>query len=141
MNTVANTLNPSFWVGFMLESPPFGGSLSITVSKFLIMGIQCVVTALFAIYIAKWNRKKIWVISYFICIPIFLLLRYYEFPETIEDDTYKWYLDNYHYCAFPIIVRYSIIQIVYVILYVILSSIMEKHKHSHLLQEITKRSS
>ena len=51
MFTVENPVNPSFWIAFIFECNPFGGGNWRILAELLMMGIQCIVTSIFAIYI------------------------------------------------------------------------------------------
>lgn len=137
MNTVENPLNPSFWSFFFVEAFHLGMSLSNTVLDYVVMAIQCVVTSCFALLIAKWNKKWIWAVSYALCIPIYMMLRNYGFAFDNESELYQWYLVNYRYPALPIIVRYSIIQILYIFLYIVITVVWERYKHFRLSQRVT----
>ena len=117
MYTVENPLNPSFWVFLIFESPPFSGYFSQIVSELIVMGIQCAVTSCLALFIEKWNRLWIWIVSYIFCIPFYLLLWNSDFPIERENNLFYWYLERYHYEALSPIIKYSVIQVLYVILY------------------------
>lgn len=116
-----NFANPSFWVALILESPPFGGSGCRMLSNILIMGIQCVVTSLVASEILKWRNIKRWLFSYFICIIAFVLLWF--FLDIHNNVTIVQAYDRiYGYGgAFKYCLTYSIIQILYILLYTIIS--------------------
>lgn len=139
MNTVENPLNPSFWSFFFVEGFHLGLSLSHIVLEYLDMAIQCVVTSCFALLIAKWNRKWGWAVSYTLCIPIYMILRNYGFAFDKESELYQWYLVNYRYPALPRIVRYSIIQIIYIFLYLVITAVWERYKHFRLSQISTNK--
>lgn len=50
MFTIENFLNPSFWIAFLLESPPFGGEAWKVLSNIFILGVQCIVTSIVALF-------------------------------------------------------------------------------------------
>jgi len=115
MYTVENVINPSFWVFMVFESASCNCILG-TVSYIIVIGIQCFVTSLLAFYIAKWKKIYIWFVAYIICVPIYFLFKFCDFA-TISNGFSQWYLEKYHYNAFPDILRLCIIQTIYITIY------------------------
>ncbi len=130
MYTVENTLNPSFWVYLIFESPPLGGHVSQVFSDLVVLAIQCIVTSCFAILILKWNRKSIWLFSISICIIVYILFRDCVFPLAPGGDIQLFYSNIYNYDAFDLILRYSIIQIIYILSYFCVIKLKKCQKHS-----------
>ena len=125
MFTVENPLNPSFWVLLFLESPP-ELCFNFIIEDCLIIAIQCVVTTLFAIYLLKWKKTSAWLTSYLLCILVFLAIR--QMVNIPFDNAINQVYDRiYEYGgALNRCITFSIIQIVYIIVYMLITSIASR---------------
>lgn len=115
-----NFANPSFWVAFILESPPFGGMLWRVFSNILIMGIQCAVTSFIAFMFLRWTNVRRWLYLYCICIIAFILMWFLgDIPNNVSID--QSYEQIYGYGgAFKYCLTYSITQIIYIMSYALI---------------------
>jgi len=120
MYTVENVINPCFWVFTIFESASCNCIWGQIASYIIVIGIQCFVTSLLSFYIAKWNKIHIWFVAYIICVPIYFLFKFCDFA-TLSNALSQWYLEKYHYNAFPDILRLCIIQTIYITIYFFLS--------------------
>lgn len=121
MFTVENPANPSFWVYFVLISPPLNDRSGIF-SDSLVIGIQCIVTSIFAKYLLKWNKTRVWLLLYVFCIFLYLAIRKLvaiPFDNAINQiyDCVYGYGGALNSC-----ITFSIIQIVYIIVYWLIES-------------------
>ena len=116
MYTVENVINPCFWVFTIFESASCNCIWGQIASYIIVIGIQCFVTSLLSFYIAKWNKIHIWFVAYIICVPIYFLFKFCDFA-TMSNALSQWYLEKYHYNAFPDIIRLCIIQTIYISIY------------------------
>lgn len=125
MFTRENPWNPSFWVLLFLESPPTLCFKNI-MEDGLIIAIQCIVTSIFAKYLLKWNKKKVWLLSYTICVFLYLAIRHLvviPFDNAIN----QIYNRIYGYGgALDGCITFSIIQIVYIIVYRLITCITSR---------------
>lgn len=127
MFTPENPLNPCFWVILFLESPPLDRwGFSFIMENCLIIAIQCVVTTLFAIYLLKWKKAKVWLISYLLCILLYLAIRkLVDIP--FENAINQVYDRVYEYGgALDRCITFSIIQIVYIIVYMLMANMTSR---------------
>ena len=116
MFTVENPANPSFWVYLVLVSPPISDKNGI-LSDILVLGIQCIVTSIFAKYLLKWNKTRVWLLLYVLCVFLYLAIRQLvviPFDNAINQvyDCVYGYGGALNSC-----ITFSIIQIVYIIVY------------------------
>ena len=120
MFTVENPVNPSFWIAFIFECNPFGGGNWRILAELLMMGIQCIVTSIFAIYILKWDNIRKWFLSFIICAVTYIFLR--QFLDVLSNHIMIQFYDNiYGYGgASECCIVFSILQIVYILVYVLL---------------------
>ena len=125
MFTVENPLNPSFWVLLFLENPP-KLCFNFIIEDCLIIAIQCVVTTLFAIYLLKWRKTRAWLTSYLLCILVFLAIR--QMVNIPFDNAINQVYDRiYEYGgALNRCITFSIIQIVYIIVYMLITSMTSR---------------
>ena len=116
MFTVENPLNPTFWIYLLYETSPVDGIAFDYISRFAIMGINSLVTAVIASKLLYWNKKGIWLFSLIIVSPVLL---YY--PKTNDDRSFfsEIYSNYYHYDALPYVIRYSSTQILLILSYYI----------------------
>ncbi len=117
MFTVENPLNPSFWIVLIMECPPFFGGGWRLVSDIMIMGVQSMVTFIFAKYILKWINVKMWLLSYIICVFLYLLIGQLVYiPE--DNALYQCYDCIYGYGgAFRRCIVFSACQIIFIAVY------------------------
>ena len=123
MFTVENPVNPSFWIAFIFECNPFGGGNWRILAELLMMGIQCIVTSIFAIYILKWDNIRKWFLSFIICAVTYIFLR--QFLDVLSNHIMIQFYDNiYGYGgASECCIVFSILQIVYILVYVLLRTL------------------
>lgn len=129
MFTVENPVNPSFWFYFLFQCPPFFDKSWLILADILIIGVQCLVTSLFAKYILKWGKAKVWLISYFLCIIMYLVIwKFVDMPiNHALDQAYDCiygYGGAYEKCL-----TFSIIQIVYIIVYMLITNTTKRLVH------------
>lgn len=120
MFTVENGLNPSFWISFVFISPPFDKTWSIF-SNIIIIGVHCIVTSLLAKYLLKWSQARMWLLSYIICVFVYLII--YQFMEIPSEIALDHVYDNiYGYGgAFNRCFTFSIVQIIFIIVYILIT--------------------
>lgn len=125
MFTPENPWNPSFWVLLFLESPP-KLCFNFIIEDCLIIAIQCVVTTLFAIYLLKWRKTRAWLTSYLLCVLVFLAIR--QMVNIPFDNAINQVYDRiYEYGgALNRCITFSIIQIVYIIVYMLITSMTSR---------------
>ena len=124
MFTVENFANPSFWIAFIMELNPFGGGKWRILAEILMMGIQCFVTFIFAIFMLRWKKVMVWLLSYLTCVVVYLMyamtLRHQIVP--IDNVLNQVYYRIYDYGgAFESCLIFSIIQIIYITIYMLIS--------------------
>ena len=138
MFTVENPANPSFWIGFSMELNPFGGGKWRILARILMMGVQCFVTSIFAIFLLRWKKNKVWLLSYLICIVLYLMtLQVHIVPvdnawNQVYDRIYEVYDRIYEYGgAFKYCFIFSILQIMYITIYMLVSSFLLRKEGGH----------
>ena len=138
MFTVENPVNPSFWIAFIFECNPFGGGNWRILAELLMMGIQCIVTSIFAIYILKWDNIRKWFLSFIICAVTYIFLR--QFLDVLSNHIMIQFYDNiYGYGgASECCIVFSILQIVYILVYVLLRTNQGTLIRPELRKETTK---
>ena len=122
MFTVENPVNPSFWFYFIFQCPPFFDKNWLFMADILIVGVQCLVTSLFAIYLLKWNKTRVWLISYVMCVFLYIAIRQLV-DVPVYNAVYQVYDRVYGYGgALNKCITFSIIQIVYIIIYMLIAN-------------------
>ena len=90
------------------------------ISDIFVIEIQCIITSIIALLALKWRKLSVWIVSFLICIVIFIVLK-----EVINIPYYNTiaqiYSSIYHYGAFDGILLFSIIQILYITIYMLIS--------------------
>lgn len=119
MFTVENPANPSYWIAFIVELNPFGGGKWRILANILMMGIQCFVTFIFAVFMLRWKNVKVWLSSYLICVIVYLFTIQILIVPT--DNVLNQVYDRiYEYGgAFESCFIFSILQIVYITIYIL----------------------
>ena len=131
MFTVENPANPSFWIRLSMEMNPFGGGKWRILGDILMMGVQCFVTFIFAIFMLKWKKIIVWLLSYLICIVLYLMtLQVHIVPvdnawNQVYDRIYE-YGGAFKYCFI-----FSILQIMYITIYMLVSSFLLRKEGGH----------
>jgi hypothetical protein len=121
MYTVGNFINPSFWVYLLFSINPLDKiEYADYISDIFVIEIQCIITSIIALLALKWRKLSVWIVSFLICIVIFIVLK-----EVINIPYYNTiaqiYSSIYHYGAFDGILLFSIIQILYITIYMLIS--------------------
>lgn len=137
--------NPYFFIMFLIAAfPPLAGSIAgyclLQTSGFL---IQSFVTTLLYYNLLKWKDRKAWKISALLCIPLLILCIYFP-PYTMEDLDSIGMIHNIslmysHIYGSPAFVYYLsfflTLQIMYVLIYYLLSSYFRRNKKATDKQE------
>ena len=138
MFTVENPANPSFWIRLSMEMNPFGGGKWRILGDILMMGVQCFVTFIFAIFMLKWKKIKVWLLSYLICVVLYLITLQVHIVPTdnawnqVYDRIYEVYDRIYEYGgAFKYCFIFSILQIMYITIYMLVSSFLLRKEGGH----------
>ena len=138
MFTVENPANPSFWIRLSMEMNPFGGGKWRILGDILMMGVQCFVTFILAIFLLRWKKNKVWLLSYLICIVLYLMtLQVHIVPvdnawNQVYDRIYQVYDRIYEYGgAFKYCFIFSILQIMYITIYMLVSSFLLRKEGGH----------
>ena len=121
MYTVGNFINPSFWVYLLFSTNPLANvEYGDYISNILILGIQCVITSIIALFALSWRKLSAWIVSFLICIVFFIVLK--EIINVPYHNTIAQIYSNiYHYGAFDRILVFSILQILYITIYMLIS--------------------
>ena len=126
MFTIENFLNPSFWIAFLLESSPFGGEAWKVLSNIFILGVQCIVTSIVALFFLNWRNAKRWLLSYVICAFVFFLL--WNIIDIHDNNCFNQAYDCiYGYGgAFKYCLIYSSLQVIYIASYTLIRQLNKK---------------
>lgn len=126
MFTVENPVNPSFWLGFLFQCPPFFDKNWLILANILIIGVHCLVTSLFAKYILKWGKAKVWLISYVLCVLLYLAIR--QLVNIPDSNAINLFYDRvYGYGgALNKCITFSIIQIAYIVVYWLIANMTSR---------------
>ena len=138
MFTVENPANPSFWIRLSMEMNPFGGGKWRILGDILMMGVQCFVTFILAIFLLRWKKNKVWLLSYLICIVLYLMTLQVHIVlvdnawNQVYDRIYHVYDRIYEYGgAFKYCFIFSILQIMYITIYMLVSSFLLRKEGGH----------
>lgn len=119
MDTVENPVNPSFWIALSMEINPFGGGKWRILANILMMGVQCFVTFIFAIFMLRWKKVIVWLLSYLICVVLYLVTLQFQIVPT-DNVLYQIYDRIYDYGgAFESCIIFSALQIIYITIYLL----------------------
>lgn len=123
---VENPINPTFLFTLIFESPPFHNENWSLLSELLIIGIHCIVTSIFAKYLLKWNKTRVWLLSYTFCAILYLTIR--NLVVVPFDNAINQVYDHiYGYGgALERCILFSISQIAYIIVYRLITNIFSR---------------
>ena len=138
MFTVENPANPSFWIRLSMEMNPFGGGKWRILGDILILRVKYFYKFIFSIFMVKWKKIKVWLLSYLICVVLYLMTLQVHIVPTdnawnqVYDRIYEVYDRIYEYGgAFKYCFIFSILQIMYITIYMLVSSFLLRKEGGH----------